>query len=101
MKPMEPMQPMEPMHDLTDDPGNQWWPESLGSSPDSAGSQNNVRYAYFAAKNRLAVESGDGVRVYATGDHLISGVSQGQGKNAVFTSQRGEVSLDDLQPADT
>lgn len=94
------MQPMEPMRDLTADPGNQWWPESLGTSPDCAGSQNQMRYAYFAGKNRLAVDTSNGVRVYATGDHHITGVSQSQGENAIFTSQRGEVSLDDLQPAD-
>ena len=87
------------MRDLTDDPGNQWWPESLGATPDSAGSQNEVRYAYFADKNRLAVDTGKGVRVYATGDRHITGVSQSQGDNAVFTSQHGEVSLDDLEPA--
>ena len=94
------MQPMKPLHDLTDDPGNQWWPDSLGASPDSAGSQNNVRYAYFAAKNRLAVDTSDDVRVYATGEHHIPGVSQSQGKDVVFSSQHGEVSLDDLQPVD-
>ena len=94
------MKPMEPMHDLTDDPGNQWWPEGLGTSPDAAGSQNNVRYAYFADKQRLAVDTGKGVRVYATGEHHISGVSQSQGDSTVFTSQHGEVSLGDLQPVD-
>ena len=93
------MQPMEPMHDLTEDPGNQWWPEGLGASPDAAGSQNNVRYAYFAGNRRLAVDTGKGVRVYATGGHRISGVSQSQGDKTVFTSQHGEVSLDDLPPA--
>ena len=94
------MKPMEPMHDLTDDLGNQWWPEGLGTSPDAAGSQNNVRYAYFASKGRLAVDTGRGVRVYATGDHHISGVSQSQGDDAVFTSQHGEVSLEDLKAVD-
>ncbi len=94
------MQPMEPMHDLTDDPGNQWWPESLGSSPDSAGGQNDISYAYFAGKKRLAVNDGGKIKVYDTGDHHISGVSQHQGANAVFTSQKGDVRLSDLPVAD-
>ena len=91
---------MEPMQDLTDDPGNRWWPESLGTSPDSAGSQNDLSYAYFAGKQRLAVNHGGQVEVYDTGSHHISGVSQSQGSRAVFASQHGEVSLDDLRPAE-
>ena len=92
------MQPMEPMHDLTDDPGNAWWPESLGTSPDAAGSQNELRYAYFAGKQRLAVSDGGAVKVYDTGDHHLTGVSLSLGGKAVFTSHRGEVALDDLKP---
>ena len=32
-----------------------WWPADLGP-PTSTGSQNNVRYAYFAEPGRLAIE---------------------------------------------
>lgn len=75
MKPMAPLKPMKPM-----EPPVRWWPKDLGDNPDSAGGQNEARYAFFADKRRLALDSGDGkIEVYDTGDHLISGVQQHQG----------------------
>lgn len=95
MKPMTPMSPMKPMKTPA-----RWWPEGLGESPNSAGGQNQTRYAFFGDKRRLAVDLGDGkIRVYDTGDHLISGVQQHQGGaegKVAFHSQHGEVNLDSL-----
>jgi hypothetical protein len=96
MKPMEPMAPMKPM-----EPPVPWWPKDLGEHPNSAGGQNDTRYAFFGDKRRLAVDLGDGhVQVYDTGDHLISGVQQHQGssgRTVAFASQHGDVSLDSLK----
>ena len=81
-------------------PIHRWWPESLGDSPDSAGGQNDLRYAYFGDKCRLAVEDGHGVTVYDTVEHEVSGVHQrqdGGSKVVAFTSQRGEMDLDTLK----
>ena len=103
MEPMQPMQPMKPMKGLADDPASRWWPESLGTSPNSAGGQNEMRYAYFGGKHRLAVDTGSGVSVYDTDEHEVSGVQQqqdGGGKKVVFTSQKGEVDLDALRRVD-
>ncbi|MGR9045815.1 MAG: SHOCT domain-containing protein [Gammaproteobacteria bacterium] len=63
--------------------------------PDATGSQNNVRYAYFAGSRRLAVEADGHIRVYDTRDHRIGGFSQqqGVGGSILFTSQLGTVSL--------
>ena len=103
MKPMEPMQPMKPMEPMgkMKTGESRWWPESLGDSPNSAGSQNEMRYAYFDEKKRLAVDNGDGkISVYDTGEYRISGVQQAQSgdeRSAVFTSQKGEVKLDELK----
>lgn len=74
-----------------------WWPDGLGS-PNSSGGQNDVRYAYFAGKHRLAVEADGRVTLYDTGDHQINGVSQQQGstRSLTFTSQHGTVDLDSL-----
>src|SRR6187431_2754412 len=58
MKPMKPMQPMTPMKPLQ--APERWWPEGLGENPSSAGGQNQTRYAFFADKQRLAVDSGNG-----------------------------------------
>ena len=80
------------------DPKSQWYPAELGV-PDAIGSQNNVRYAYFAKARRLAVETGGEVCVYDTLDHNISGFSQQQGSagSNLFTSQFGNVALDSLR----
>ena len=77
--------------------GNQWWPSELGQ-PNSTGSQNNVRYAYFSWPRRLAIDLNGQITVYDTLDHQIGGVSQQQsvGGSITFTSQYGTVSVADL-----
>jgi hypothetical protein len=98
MSPMSPMKSMEPMKEPV-----RWWPEELGEQPNSAGGQNEMRYAFFGDQQRLAVDTGDGkVQVYETGDHCISGVQQhhsGSERKVTFTSQKGEVDLAALKPA--
>ncbi len=95
MKPMAPMKPMSPP--------KRWWPADLGDHPNSSGRQNQTRYAFFGDRRRLAVDLGDGkVKVFNTGDYLISGVQQQQGggeHNTTFTSQHGVVALDSLKLA--
>jgi hypothetical protein len=58
-------------HDQSD-----WWPSDLGV-PSSLGAQE-VRYAYFPATRRLAIDTNGKVTVYDTQDHQISGFSQQQ-----------------------
>ncbi|WP_339746824.1 SHOCT domain-containing protein [uncultured Rubinisphaera sp.] len=79
------------------DPEANWWPQDLGA-PNAVGSQNNVRYAYFANSRRLAVKTGNNIWVYDTGDHQIGGFSQqqGSGGSITFTSQYGTVNLSTL-----
>jgi len=79
------------------DPEANWWPQDLGA-PNAVGSQNNVRYAYFANSRRLAVKTGNNIWVYDTGDHQIGGFSQqqGSGGSITFTSQYGVVNLSTL-----
>jgi hypothetical protein len=79
------------------DPAAHWWPRDLGA-PSATGSQNNVRYAYFANARRLAVETNGQVWVYDTLDHQIGGFSQQQGTGGaiLFTSQYGTVNLASL-----
>jgi hypothetical protein len=79
------------------DPAAHWWPRELGA-PSATGSQNTVRYAYFADARRLAVETGGQVWVYDTLDHHIGGFSQqqGMGGSILFTSQFGTVNLASL-----
>lgn len=73
------------------------WPPELGK-PSASGSQNDVRYAYFADARRLAVDQGGKVTIYDTGEHRIGGVSQQQSGSATmrFTSQHGDVDLASL-----
>ena len=74
-----------------------WWPADLGA-PSSTGAQNDLRYAYFPATRRLAIQQGDTIRVYDTGDHMIGGFSQQQSgdQSLTFTSQFGLVRVADL-----
>lgn len=74
-----------------------WWPIELGM-PNSSGAQNNIRYAYFANINRLAIEVNNQVTVYDTLDHSIGGFSQqqGGGSSLTFTSQYGTVLVNNL-----
>lgn len=78
-------------------PFDHWWPDELGS-PTSTGSQNNIRYAFFPAARRLAIEINGQLTLYDTLDHQIGGVSQqqSQGASLTFTSQRGLVRLAEL-----
>jgi len=79
------------------DPSAQWWPAALGA-PTASGSQNQVRYAYFANAARLAVETQGQVWLYDTGNHQIGGFSQqqGLGGSILFSSQYGTVNLASL-----
>jgi hypothetical protein len=71
-----------------------WWPADLGV-PSSLGAQNEVRYAYFPATRRLAIDINGTVTVYDTQDHQISGFSQQQpGSGSLgFSSQLGGVDV--------
>jgi Short C-terminal domain len=75
----------------------QWWPAELGF-PNGSGAQNQVRYAYFSDKHRLAIELNGQVTVYDTLDHRISGVSQQQGRGGslILASQHGTVRVSTL-----
>ena len=107
MKPMEPMKPMAPLEPLPFlNPGasgeRPWWPLKLGT-PEAAGGQGDVRYAYFEDERRLAIDRGGRITVYDTADHRIRGVSQqqGGGRSAlVFTSQHGPVPVEALRVVD-
>lgn len=78
--------------------GRHWWPADLGV-PSSRGGQNDTEYAYFPRARRLAVRSGDRVRIYDTLDHSIGGVSQAQGVgpgSLQFSSQHGTFGVTSL-----
>ena len=76
---------------------NRWWPANLGD-PASTGAQNDLRYACFPSRRRLAIQQGGRVSVYDTGEHRITGFSQQQSgdQSLTFTSQFGLVRVADL-----
>jgi hypothetical protein len=95
MEPMEPMKPMKPMRPMKAEPA--WWPANLGS-PNSSGSQNGSRYAYFASARRLLVDTGGQVKTYDTGAHQIQGFGQQSDDSAMrFQSNNGVVDLASLK----
>lgn len=84
------------------------WPPELGR-PSTSGAQNGLRYAYFPATRRLAIQRDGRLELYDTGDHQISGVSQQQGgmgqsssvsNDPMFRSDQGPIRLSDLKRAD-
>ena len=79
------------------DPRSQWYPAELGR-PNSSGSQNNARYAYFANAHRLAVDVGGDVASFMTPWTTRSAVSRsrGSGGSISFSSQYGTVNLSSL-----
>lgn len=80
---------------------DRWWPDSLGE-PSSSGAQNNMSYACFPDKRRLAIFRNGRVTLYDTGEHRLSGFSQQQpGSGALsFSGQNGPVPLDALRTVD-
>lgn len=91
--PMTPMQPMggmgmAPMVPMAAQ--QNWWPAELGT-PASSGAQNEVRYAIFPAKGRLAVEQGGRCRVFEVGDQTVNGIALASGSGAlVLSTPEGE-----------
>ena len=82
-------------------PGGAWWPAGL-PAPESTGAQNDVRYAWFAAPRRLAIERAGRVTVHDTLDHRIAGFAQQQSGSSTlsFTSQHGAVDVARLPVVD-
>lgn len=76
-------------------PMESWWPQALGH-PKSAASQDGLSYALFANPNRIAVRSGDEVKVYDVGDAIPHGVGMQNGKIVVHT-RNGAVALYQLR----
>jgi hypothetical protein len=76
---------------------NDWWPSDL-RFPNSTGSQNGVRYAYFDQVRRLVIDVGGTITVYDTLDHQIGGFSQQQsvGGTLSFNSQYGLIDVASL-----
>ena len=94
MKPMAPMKPMEPMKPMSG--GEAWWPQELGQ-PSTSGGQNGMRYAFFPDAHRLLIETEGKLTTYDSADHQINGVSQSNGGAPRFSSQNGEVAVDELK----
>lgn len=74
------------------------WPADLGA-PASSGSQNDMRYAFFPSSRRLIIESDRGRKIYDTGEHQITGVSQQQSgsRSLRFSSPNGDVAVETLK----
>lgn len=78
-----------------------WWPDELGQ-PSSTGAQNGQRYAVFPEARRLAIDDGERVRIYDTGDRQIDGAAQQQGgrSSLSFSGPFGTIGIEDLKEVD-
>jgi hypothetical protein len=100
MEPLKPLKPMKPLEPLAPLSGSEaWWPDHLGT-PSSSGAQNGIRYAFFAEKRCLLVETDGRARIYDSGDHAISGVRQASDGSVIFSDATGTVDLKSLAALD-
>lgn len=81
---------------------NEYWWGDIGK-PNATGNQNDMAYAVFNDQKRLAIFQNGEVSIYDTKDHVIGGVGQQQGgtNSITFTSQIGNVRLEDLEKMDS
>ena len=78
-------------------PADRWWSEDLGA-PSSSGAQDGKRYAFFADKKLLLVETDGTLQRFRTAEHRITGISQSSGGGTpAFTTERGPISIDKLE----
>lgn len=69
-----------------------WWPEHL-SEPTMVGAQNEARYAYFKAHQRLVIQVDGQTRIYDVGGHRLTGSAQAQQngwRSLAFHTQAGQ-----------
>jgi hypothetical protein len=98
MEPMTPIKPMKPLAPIRkgSEEANTWWPAELGQ-PSVSGSSDGLRYAYFAARQRLAVDDGRRIRLYDTGNEKISGFSASNGRDLTLQTEEGARKLSSLK----
>ncbi len=89
------MKPLEPVTKGSE-AAKTWWSHELGT-PSVTGSSNDLRYAYFAAVHRLAVDDGQHIKVYDTGGEPISGFASSDGKTLTFDIGEGTRKLSSLK----
>ncbi|GAB4454169.1 MAG: hypothetical protein OHK0029_08480 [Armatimonadaceae bacterium] len=82
-----------------------WW--SAGHEdwgiPSTAGSQNEMRYAYFGERDRVVIEHNGSLTVYDTTGYRITGASQQQSDDygtMVFQTEQGPLPLSRLTEAE-
>jgi hypothetical protein len=72
-----------------------WWPAEL-DQPAAVGGQNELSYAYFPDKHRLAIWHGDTLSMYDTAGYRIASFSQQQQsglQGLYFSSQQGVIAV--------
>jgi hypothetical protein len=77
-----------------------WWPEHLGSTPDLLGNIGTIRFAYFAAPNRLVIQQNLRNRLFDTTGHRISNVSAGRAAgffNLLVKTDERELGITELK----
>lgn len=55
-----------------------WWPESYGEEADTIGNAGTLRYAYFAACNRLVIRQNLNNRIFDTSGYEVKTVEPGK-----------------------
>jgi hypothetical protein len=76
-----------------------WWPEHLGGTPDLLGNIGTIRFAYFAAPNRLVIQQNLRNRLFDTTGYRISNVSSGRAGffNLMVQAEEREISITEFK----
>jgi hypothetical protein len=77
---------------------NSWSPPNL-RRPSTSGARGTLKFAFFADKRRLLVESGEMLLLFDCGAHQIRDVEElfGQEPGLAFTSQDGRHLIGELR----
>lgn len=76
-----------------------WWPKEFGTA-DARGQFENLRYAYFAAHDRLVVQTSQRTRIFDTGGFTVHAIVSAGGAdfmNATVKTDVGEFPLSKLE----
>jgi hypothetical protein len=77
-----------------------WWPPHLGDSPELTGNAGTSRYAYFAAKDRLVIQSNLRNRLFDTTGFVVLSVAPGRSAgffNMVVTTDKSQLTIMELK----
>lgn len=84
---------------MPDDPNFDSWPPASLRKPTASGASGSLRFAYFAEKQRLLIETGGHLQLFDSCGHQIREVDEigGENPSLEFISQDGRHPICELK----